>query len=48
LQDKFQDSEEFVMELRERLESNPMFQFFFPLIYKRKKTEERKKGKGGG
>lgn len=45
LQDKFQDSEEFVLELRERLESNPMFQFFFPMIYTRKKTkkEEAKK-----
>lgn len=47
LQDKFQDSEEFVLELRERLENNPMFQFFFPLIYRRKraKKEEPKKDK---
>lgn len=40
LQNKFQDSEEFVMELRERLENNPMFQFFFPMMYKRKKTKK--------
>lgn len=42
LQDRFQDSEEFVLELRERLESNPLFQFFFPLVYNRKKTGIKK------
>lgn len=31
LKDDFKESEEFVAELRERLEDNLVFQFFFPL-----------------
>lgn len=31
LKDDFKESQEFVLELRERLEDNLVFQFFFPL-----------------
>lgn len=45
LQNRFQDSEEFVLELRERLEGNPLFQFFFPLVRMRKKPGGEKNKK---
>ncbi|MFA5994458.1 MAG: hypothetical protein WC823_05865 [Parcubacteria group bacterium] len=45
LQEKFQDSEEFVLELKERLEGNPIFQFFFPLMRMRRKTAVKKEKK---
>ena len=41
LQDRFQDSEEFVLELKERLEGNPVFQFLFPLIRMRARTKSK-------
>jgi hypothetical protein len=37
LQERFADSEEFVIELKERLEDNPVFRFFFPPARRRKK-----------
>ncbi len=40
LQDHFKDSEEFVAELKERLENNMLFHFFFPPP--RKRTREKK------
>ena len=36
LQDRFADSEEFVVELKERLEDNPIFRFFFTPSRRRK------------
>ncbi len=45
LQDRFQDSEEFVLELRERLEGNPVFQFLFPLVRMRRKIAVKKEHK---
>jgi hypothetical protein len=45
LQEKFQDSEEFVLELKERLEGNPIFQFFFPLMRMRRKIAVKKEKK---
>ena len=41
LQKNFKDSEEFVAELKERLDNNPIFRFFFPPA--RKKIHREKK-----
>lgn len=41
LKDDFKESQEFVAELRERLEDNLVFQFFFPLS--RRKIREKLK-----
>ncbi len=38
LQERFTDSEEFVVELKERLEDNPVFRFFFPRWRRRKRA----------
>lgn len=37
LKNNFKDSEEFVMELKERLENNIVFRLFFPLVRRKKK-----------
>ncbi|MFZ2881839.1 MAG: hypothetical protein WA019_02075, partial [Candidatus Moraniibacteriota bacterium] len=44
LQESFNDSEEFILELKERLENNPILNFFFPLI-KKKKTVKKVRNK---
>lgn len=41
LQGRFKDSEEFVAELKERLEDNLVFRFFFPPARKRKRRDEK-------
>ena len=41
LKGRFKDSEEFVTELRDRLENNMIFQMFFPQSRKRKRTKVR-------
>ena len=41
LQKNFKDSEEFVAELKERLDNNPIFRFFFPPA--RRKIHREKK-----
>jgi len=38
LQDHFKESEEFVLELKERLEDNMVFRMFFPPVRKRKRA----------
>jgi hypothetical protein len=43
LKDNFEDSEEFVGELKERLENNLVFRMFFPPIT----VKQRSKTKGG-
>ncbi len=43
LEEHFADSEEFVAELKERLEGNLIFRFFFPVINKRNKSHGSKK-----
>ncbi len=37
LKSNVQESEEFIADMRQRLEQNPVFQFFFPSPRKRKK-----------
>jgi len=37
LKSNFKESEEFVMELKERLEDNVVFRFFFPLVRRKRK-----------
>jgi len=41
LQENFKDSEEFVAELKERLEDNWVFRFFFPPSRKRNRRKEK-------
>ncbi|MDO9231457.1 MAG: hypothetical protein Q7U36_03215 [bacterium] len=41
LQDNFEDSKEFILELKERLEDNIIFRMFFPPARKRKRSETR-------
>ncbi len=43
LQDHFKESEEFVLELKERLEDNMVFRMFFPPVRKRSRTAEKDK-----
>lgn len=38
----FKESEEFVAELKERLENNIIFRIFFPLLKKKRKVIEKK------
>ncbi|MDP3661761.1 MAG: hypothetical protein Q8R17_02850 [bacterium] len=38
LQDGFEHSEKFVAELKERLEDNPVFRLFFPLLRRRRRV----------
>ena len=45
LQERFAESEEFVAELKERLEDNPIFRFFFPRWRRRKRSAGNKDGK---
>jgi cell shape-determining protein MreC len=46
LEDHFQESEEFVLELKERLEDNLIFRLFFPPArYKRRETKKEKEEK---
>jgi hypothetical protein len=40
LQNNFKDSEEFALELKERLESNFLFKFFFPPARKKTRKDE--------
>ena len=42
LQESFDNSEEFILELKERLENNPILNFFFPLIRKSKTVKKVK------
>lgn len=42
LQDRFENSEEFVLELKERLEENPVFRFFFPPSRRRRHSRVKK------
>lgn len=42
LKGDFKESEEFVLELKERLEDNMVFQFFFPLSRKRRRLAAKK------
>ena len=42
LQKHFKNSEEFILELKERLENNFIFKLFFPLDKSRKKQHNRK------
>lgn len=42
LQESFDNSEEFILELKERLENNPILNFFFPLIKKKKVVKKSK------
>lgn len=44
LKGRFKDSEEFVTELKERLEDNFIFQLFFPPSRKRKRAKAREVG----
>jgi len=41
LQDHFKESEEFVFELKERLEENMIFRLFFPPARKRRRPAEK-------
>ena len=41
LKGRFKDSEEFVMELKERLEDNMVFRMFFPPSRKRKRARAK-------
>jgi hypothetical protein len=41
LQDHFEDSEEFVLDLKERLEENMIFRLFFPPARKRKRETKK-------
>jgi hypothetical protein len=41
LQDHFKESEEFVLELKERLEDNMVFRLFFPPARNRKQAVEK-------
>lgn len=41
LQEHFQESEEFVLDLKERLEENMIFRLFFPPARKRKRDKEK-------
>ncbi|KKU55687.1 MAG: hypothetical protein UX75_C0003G0031 [Candidatus Moranbacteria bacterium GW2011_GWE2_47_10] len=41
LQDHFRESEEFVLELKERLEDNMLFRLFFPPSRGRKRAKEK-------
>jgi len=40
LNSNYKDSEEFVIELKERLENNLIFRMFFPLSQKRRKNKK--------
>ncbi len=40
LQDHYKNSEEFVLELKERLEDNPIFRFFFPPARRRRSKDK--------
>ena len=42
LQDNFEESKEFILELKERLEDNLIFRMFFPSKPKRKYSETKK------
>jgi hypothetical protein len=41
LKSEFKESEEFIQDLKDRLENNFVFQFFFPPIHKKKKTHPK-------
>ena len=41
LKEKYKESEEFVMELKERLENNLVFRLFFPPARKKRKAEAK-------
>lgn len=43
LQDHFGESEEYVLDLKERLESNLVFRIFFPPVRQGKRTAEKEK-----
>ena len=43
LKENFKDGEEYVLELRERLENNFIFRFFFPPLRKKKHINKDKK-----
>lgn len=43
LQDHFGESEEYVLDLKERLESNLAFRLFFPPVRKSKRAAEKEK-----
>lgn len=43
LKDDFKESEEFIAELKERLEDNLVFQFFFPLSRRNHRTKMKDK-----
>ncbi len=45
LKSEFKESEEFIEELRERLESNFIFQFFFPPIRRKNKIAKKPSAK---
>ncbi len=45
LQDNFQESKEFILELKERLENNIVFRMFFPPARRKKQKEEKKNKK---
>lgn len=42
LQDHFKESEEFVLDLKERLEGNIIFRLFFPPARNKRRTKEKK------
>lgn len=42
LQEHFKESEEFALELKERLEDNMLFRLFFPPARSKKRTEKKK------
>ncbi|OGI35534.1 MAG: hypothetical protein A2259_00165 [Candidatus Moranbacteria bacterium RIFOXYA2_FULL_43_15] len=41
LQDHFKESEEFVFDLKERIEENFIFRMFFPRVRKKKRSAEK-------
>ncbi|HEX7586492.1 MAG TPA: hypothetical protein VF390_02580 [Patescibacteria group bacterium] len=45
LQDHFKESEEFVLELKERLEDNMIFRLFFPRARKKRRVKEKAQGR---
>ncbi|OGI30258.1 MAG: hypothetical protein A2271_02445 [Candidatus Moranbacteria bacterium RIFOXYA12_FULL_35_19] len=45
LQDNFEESKEFILELKERLEDNIIFRMFFPPARKRKQSEKKNEKK---
>lgn len=45
LQEHFKESEEFVLDLKERLEDNLIFRLFFPLTRKKKRSTKKNNDK---